>query len=421
MSANRKIGIGIIGAGRRGIFCLGSRIAESTKETGFEVRAVCDVNPTRMNEAAGYLTRKFSESGISLKISQHSQYQNLIDDPAVELIMVTTPSYAHRDPTILALRSGKKVYLDKPIAQNIEDSIAIMEEEMQTGNSLIMGFTRRYETPWRKAFSHVQQGVIGDLHMIQIRAIIPYDVYGHTWRRRRKWSGGALNDKASHHFDAINWFAQSSAKHISAIGGQAVYKPDPTAPERCSECSRECNYRMEAKPSRNLTQQYQDVLPMEGDSWSQETQEIYRIDNCVYLPGSDIKDHAIVQVAYDNGVVASLFWSIFGPHADDQETLELVGSNGRIILKRHTAELDIVSHYGEFHEVINYKDDAFETSHFGADLKLIRDMRSFFDGESPIVSAQHGFESTRMVMATHQSIDNVGQTVLMKDIPSTNR
>jgi len=316
------------------------------------------------------------------------------------------------------LRSGKKVYLDKPIAQNMEDSIAIMQEELQTGNSLIMGFTRRYETPWRKAFSLVQEGEIGQLQMIQVRAIIPYDVYAHTWHRRREWSGGALNDKASHHFDAINWFAQSRAGRLSAFGGQAVYKPDPAAPVRCSQCTRECHYRVEAKPSQNLTAQYQDVLAAEGDSWSQETEEIYRVDNCVYLPGSDIKDHAIVQIAYENGVVASLFWSIFGPHADDQETLELVGSNGRIILKRHTAELDVVRDYGKHHEVIDCKDEAFKTSHFGADLKLIADMRSFFDGENPVVSAEHGFESTRMVMATHQSIDHGGTTIFMKDMPN---
>ncbi|MFA5689858.1 MAG: Gfo/Idh/MocA family oxidoreductase [Kiritimatiellales bacterium] len=411
----KKIGIGIIGAGRRGIRCLGSRIAEQTQQTGFSITAVCDRNPARMQEAAQILEKKFAEHGTETTITCYPDYQSLIDDPAVELIMITTPSYAHRDPVIAALRSGKKVYLDKPIAQNMDDSIAIMKEEQRTGNRLIMGFTRRYENPWRKAFALLQEGIIGDLCMVQIRAVIPYDVYAHTWHRRREWSGSPLNDKSSHHFDVFNWFAGSRAERISAFGGQRVYTPEDDAPAFCAVCSRECPYRVDASPLSEMGMQ--DVLRSEGDSWECETEEMYRADNCVYRPGSDLEDHATIHIAYENGITASLFWCIFGPRSEDQETLELVGTKGRIILTRHTAELDIVTDYGKRHEVIDCKDDEFPTSHFGADLKLIRDMRAFFDGTEPAVSAKDGFESTRMVMAALQSIDAGGELVRMQDFP----
>lgn len=381
-------------------------------ETGLVVKAICDRNPQRLHEARTYLEAEFAEHGTAAQIREYAVHDDLIRDPNVDLILVTTPSYAHRETTLPALDSGKKVYLDKPIAQNLEDSRAILAAEEAAGHPLIMGFTRRYESPWRKAFSLVRDGLIGPLHMLQLRAVIPYDVYFHTWHRRREWSGGALNDKSSHHFDVLNWFADSRAAHLSAIGGRRVYLPEADAPPRCRECDRECPYRRETS-----------WRPQAGKgvetSWDLETDVVHRDDNCVYLPGADIKDHALVQVGYENGIVASLFWCIFGPRADDQETLELVGSKGRIRLNRHDATLDVVTDYGDTTRLIDCRTPETASSHFGADKALIRDLRVFYDGMSPEVSAREGYEATRMVMASHLSIDEGGRLVPMSELSAT--
>jgi predicted dehydrogenase len=142
------------------------------------------------------------------------------------------------------------------------------------------------------------------------------------------------------------------------------------------------------------------------------------MDTCVYLPGADIKDHAMIQVAFDNGVVGSLIVSFFGPRAHDQETMELVGTRGRIMLNRHNGALEIISNYGDERETIDCRGTDFQSSHFGADLELARELRRFADGKPPVVSARHGYEATRLVMATHQAIDAGGGTVLMDDMPA---
>jgi predicted dehydrogenase len=151
----------------------------------------------------------------------------------------------------------------------------------------------------------------------------------------------------------------------------------------------------------------------------EETEEKHRHDNCVYLPGSDIHDHVISTLAYENGVKASLFWAIFGPRGSKNgETLELVGSKGRMILTRSAAEIDLVTDYGERREVIDCKGPEHKTSHYGADRQMVRDIRRFVDGLDPIVSAWDGYLSTRMIMATHKSVDSGGDTVWMKDMPA---
>jgi hypothetical protein len=116
-------------------------------------------------------------------------------------------------------------------------------------------------------------------------------------------------------------------------------------------------------------------------------------------------------------VIAAYFYSIFGPEADDQETMELVGTKGRIILTRHTGHLDLVTEYGEIHEQYDCRDEHFHDSHFGADMALIKEIRRFCDGSPPAVSARSGLEATRMVMGAFMSMDSDGMTVEMKEVP----
>jgi len=261
----------------------------------------------------------------------------------------------------------------------------------------------------------LDDGVIGDLHMLLLRAVIPYHVYFPTWHRRREWSGGALNDKSSHHMDVFNWFAGGRAARISAFGGCRVFRPDPASPERCSVCERDCPYRM---PPRDAAPTPDHVARF-GSSWLEEKGILHRHDTCVYRPGADIRDHATIQIAYENGVVAALFWCIFGPRAEDQETLEIVGSRGRLILTRHTGRIDLVAEYGHRHDVLDTAGAEASSSHFGADLELVREMRRFADGAPPAVSGRDALAATRMVMAAQRSIDERGRTVALDEMPDT--
>ena len=139
-------------------------------------------------------------------------------------------------------------------------------------------------------------------------------------------------------------------------------------------------------------------------------------DVCVYAPGADLYHNGSIHIAYENGVIASFFSTIFGPPAEDEETMELVGTEGRIILTRHTGTLDVVSDYGREHQVLDCRGADFGGSHFGADVALIRELRGFCDGAPPAVSACEGLEATRLVMAALQSMDGGGVTIEMEEI-----
>jgi len=402
--------VGIIGTGSRGITCIGRQIAEQSKELDITITAFCNRTESRMEIARDELNELAVASGNPpLSIRFHATAQQLINDPEVDLIVITSPTAAHAEATIPALRSGKKVYLDKPIAHTLEDSIAIRNAEVEAGNPMIMGFTRRYETPWLKLREIVSSGKIGDLKMMLIRAVLPYSFYFQTWHRTRAVSGGALNDKGSHYTDVFNWFVgDAKATQVNAFGGRNVFIEEEDAPEFCSVCDRDCPYRAsEAMPDT------QDQMKGAVDhSYETETDPLKRKDNCVYKSGADIFDHASIHYQYNNGVVANIFYNVYGPQADDEETLELVGTKGRIILTRLRGEIDIVTDYGEkSHEVIECKSEDFETSHFGADRKLVQKIAAFGRGEQSTVDGAYGLEATRMILAAMKSIDEGGVTV----------
>ncbi len=402
--------VGIIGTGSRGITCIGRQIAEQSKELDITITAFCNRTESRMKIARDELNElAVASRNLPFSIRFHATAQELINDPEVDLIVITSPTAAHAEATIPALRSGKKVYLDKPIAHTLEDSIAIRNAEVDAGNPMIMGFTRRYETPWLKLHEIVSSGKIGDLKMMLIRAVLPYSFYFQTWHRTRAVSGGALNDKGSHYTDVFNWFVgDAKAMQVNAFGGRNVFIEEEDAPEFCSVCDRDCPYRAsEAMPDT------QDQMKGAVDrSYETETDPLKRKDNCVYKSGADIFDHASIHYQYNNGVVANIFYNVYGPQADDEETLELVGTKGRIILTRLRGEIDIVTDYGEkSHEVIECKSEDFETSHFGADRKLVQKIAAFGRGEQSTVDGAYGLEATRMILAAMKSIDEGGVTV----------
>jgi predicted dehydrogenase len=156
--------------------------------------------------------------------------------------------------------------------------------------------------------------------------------------------------------------------------------------------------------------------PHYGRSWLEEREEKYMDDVCVYAPGADLYHNGSIQFRYQNGVIADYFFSFFGPDADDQETMELVGTTGRIRLIRHTGVLDVVRERGAERESIDCRDAGFEGSHFGADVEVIRELRRFADGAPPLVPARCGLEATRMVEGALRSMDGGGALVSMDEI-----
>lgn len=405
----REIGVAVIGAGLRGVWNLGALLARRHRDLRLGVVSLCEVFEPRAAEARAFLEEQYRQAGHPLEIAVHDDFEACLADPRVELVMITTHSDQHRQPAERALAAGKKVYLDKPLAHSLSDCDAILAAERRHGSPILLGFTRRYEAAWRKARELTLEGVIGAVQMVLLRAVIPYHVYFHGWHRERRFSGDALNDKSSHHVDAMRWFVGADPVRVSGFGGRRVFVADPDAPNCCRDCDRTCPYR--TGPQRQ-GRPAQDRLPPDKEiSWLGSDDARTSRDLCVFRTGADILDHAVVNLRFENGVVGQLFYSIFGFDSEDQETFEIVGERGRIRLIRHSGELDVVSDYGEQRQTIDARDAHHDTTHFGADLRLVEELRRFADGAPPVVGCRAGHIASATVFAALESIEANGAPV----------
>ena len=402
--ADWHTGVTVIGAGERGIYFVGSRIAEAVHESGLRIVGVHDRLPERAALAAEHINGIYAAAGIDHRVRVFETMDEAIDFPMTRLVVVTTHTDNHRVPVEKAVAAGKRVYLDKPISVSPEDAELNAAAEASSGQPIMMGFTRRYERPWVEAVNIAHGGRIGTPRMVLLRSVIPYWRYLQLWHRNQSRSGGALNDKGSHHFDVLNWLASGAvAKTVVAVGGRSgIFKPDPDMPARCRECARDCPYRRH----ETLIDKFEGVSRVPNRSWVTASNIDDRNDTCVFSPGADIDDHAVITIQYENGLVATLFFTIFGPWAEDQETLEVVGDSGRLRMERHSGTIDLVENYGHTRSRIGFPDPDRNSSHYGADRELVRRMQRFVAGEKPPVGVAEGVASLRLVRAAQKSLEN---------------
>ncbi len=403
--------VGIIGCGARGLNHIGFNMVDSVDTTGLVIASVSNRSKESSDYAADELEKRYRSIGHEVSVSRPATYQELLADDSLDLVVITSHTDAHAEHTLAALETGKKVYLDKPISVTLEDGRLIADAEQRTGNRLLMGFTRRYEDSWVKMKQLLDDGAVGSLQMILLRSIIPYSRYLQGWHRKREWSGGPLNDKCSHHFDVFRWIADSDCGSMGAFGGRSgVFKPDPTAPKRCSECDRDCAYRR----SEVLEESKETVSSSFVNTRNLDDERSMQ-DACVFSPENDVEDFGSINLQLGSGVVGNLFFTIFGPMAPDGETLELVGDSGRLVLSRSDGMIRSYTNYGKQTEEFFAGGNNFDSSHYGSDKNLVKHMREFCDGEDPECDARDGLASLEMVCAARESFDAKGA---LKELPA---
>ncbi len=139
----------------------------------------------------------------------YTDAQCLIDDPDVNAIYIATPPSTHATYAIMAMKSGKAVYIEKPMASNYEDCCRINRIAEKTNVPCFVAYYRRYLPYFNKVEELIKNGSIGNVLNVQIRfAVPPRDLdYNRTnlpWRVQPDIAGGGyFYDLASHQIDLL--------------------------------------------------------------------------------------------------------------------------------------------------------------------------------------------------------------------------
>lgn len=208
LQASRGV-IGIIGAGNFTKMTL----LPALKGTGAQIKHI--VSSGGVNGTA--LARKHN-------IAQSTtDYELVLDDKDVDLIMITTRHNLHADMVIKALDKGKHVFVEKPLALNFEELEAIEKSYQRSNGSLIIGFNRRFSPHTQKIKSLVDDSPMNVIATMNAGAIPP-----EVWVHDMEVGGGRIIGEACHYLDLMVFLTGSKIKAVcmNALGENPAENTD---------------------------------------------------------------------------------------------------------------------------------------------------------------------------------------------------
>jgi predicted dehydrogenase len=178
-NSSRQVRWGILGTANiaRAAFLPGLRHA------GGAAAAVAGRDAARTEQYA-------SDNGVERAVTG---YQNLIDDPAVDVLYIPLPNALHAEWTIRALEAGKPVLCEKPLCGTLPDTERVLAAARDTGTLLWEAFVFPFHPQLQRVRDLLADGVIGEL--MEIKSNFHFKVRSATnIRYSRALEGGALND-----------------------------------------------------------------------------------------------------------------------------------------------------------------------------------------------------------------------------------
>lgn len=166
----------------------------------------------------------------------YSDAQELIDDPDVNAIYIATPPSSHATFAIMAMRAGKPVYIEKPLAASYNDCIRINRISEQTGVPCFVAYYRRYLPYFQKVKEIIENGTIGKVINVQIRFSVPPRDLDYKNEKELPWrlqpdiaGGGYFYDLAPHQIDLLqNIFGVITRAHGYPANRAHLYKAEDT-------------------------------------------------------------------------------------------------------------------------------------------------------------------------------------------------
>ena len=367
----------IIGTGSRSEMYYKALVENEKIAEENELVALLDLNQTRMD----YVNKKL---GLNLPTYKPYQFDEMLEKENIEGIVVTTKDSQHHEYIIKGLENDLKVITEKPMTTNEEKNQAILDTIKKTGNDLTVTFNYRYSPYRSKVKEMLQEGVIGEVTMVEFHWYLDTTHgadYYRRWHGEKRNSGSLWVHKATHHFDLVNWWLDSAPEEVFAFGEKRFYKPETFQYRmRCKDCDvkEKCNFELNMSSSDELKALYLDA----------ESEDGYIRDRCVFSPEINIWDTRALTVKYQNQALLSYSLNNYAPY--EGYKVAFIGTEGRIEqdvveasyisghdgeLERQTPENNIrLEVFPLFEESYEIEVEVEEGGHGGGDERLLEDI-----------------------------------------------
>src|SRR6266853_1544545 len=184
-----KVGVGVIGVGGIGgyVHLPGLKLCPQA-----EIVALCDISPNLLRQRA-------EEYDVA---QNFTEYNDLLQHPAVDAVVIATPTIQHAPIALAAIAAGKHVLVEKQLGMTYAETVQMYGSAKRAGVRHMTAFTYRFVPAMRFLKYLVGQGTIGLPRHLRIARLqdIPETDLG--WRQQRALAGaGEVGDMGAHRID----------------------------------------------------------------------------------------------------------------------------------------------------------------------------------------------------------------------------
>jgi predicted dehydrogenase len=200
--ALKEINLGIIGLGFQGKI----HLLNSLRLKGVNVVGVADSS----DKALSYAKKK----GIK---NVYKNYEDLLKNDKLEAVVISLPNFLHLESAVRAAEAGKDIFLEKPLARNVEEGEEIVSCARRCDVKLMIGYSFRFHPAIREIYNKIKNGFFGEVLIAEVTNVSggPFsprnDKVGPVpvsswWFDKELVGGGALLDLGVHLIDLLTWY-----------------------------------------------------------------------------------------------------------------------------------------------------------------------------------------------------------------------
>nr|WKN39101.1 Gfo/Idh/MocA family oxidoreductase [Tunicatimonas sp. TK19036] len=250
-SANEKVTVGVIGCNGMGF----SDLTAHLKLPNVACAALCDVDANVLEKRAAQV-----EEMTGTKPKTYGDYRKLLEQKDIDAVIIGTPDHWHCLTMIDACEAGKDVYVEKPIANSIEECNLMVKAGERYNKIVQVGQWQRSDEHWDQALAYVKSGKLGKIRLVKAWAYmgwmhaipkkpdlaqppagVNYDMwlgpapdrpfnenrFHFTFRWFWDYAGGLMTDWGVHLIDMVLAGMDAKApKSVLASGGKFAYPDD---------------------------------------------------------------------------------------------------------------------------------------------------------------------------------------------------
>ena len=368
----------IFGLGARGIIY--ANYASKNPEQ-FEIAAIIENNPKRIEMARATFPA----------VPVFDNYKDfLAENIDADIVAVATQDNDHKEHAVAMMEAGYDLLLEKPIANNVQDCMAIYEASKKYSKKVVVCHVLRYTPFYSTVKRIIDSGKLGEVITIHASENVGYYHQAHSfirgpWRNKAE-SSPMILAKCCHDMDILRYLMGEECIAISSFG-DLFYFNESHAPEGatqyCSDCPHtDCVYKAQTIYLSDFGRSFSSYYTTKEKTDENVIADLRgtRYDMCVFKSDNDVVDHQVTIMQFAKGKTACHTMTAFSKTI--YRDLKIHGTKAELVGVVEDNSIEVRYFGGEVEKITVDISAANVGGHMGGDYFMMNSLYKALNGES---------------------------------------